>query len=109
MIVYNEKSFSTTQDIIDFMNIENSSSIIRYNFFGYCDDSKISGTNEYITILYSFDLNITDELVEKIISSNILEVNTTYEMLKDKLLNTKKFIINQSINRNAKRWYLTRK
>lgn len=106
MAIFNERSFNTAQDIIDFMDI--SSTVLRFNFVGYTETSNISGTSHYITVCYSTDVEITEELINKIISSNIRWVNSSSEILKDKLLENNVFYVERAIKGGCKRWYLDR-
>lgn len=108
MNTYTSKSFTTTHDIIDFMDLEKSSTVVRFNLVGYCDVSQISGTNHYITVLYSTDIDRIDDLIQTILSSDIEEVNTTDQSFKDKLLETGTFVLAHFTKGGCRRWTLCR-
>lgn len=105
MIIFDRKKNISTQDIIDFIGSNVSNQCMQLNFFGCFDESEITGTDIYMTILYSDKMEITDNLVTTIILGKIFEVNTTCEELKNKLLETNNFYLDTSNIHRLKRHY----
>jgi len=82
-IPFNERKIKNSEDLIQFLHLPSSKKASRMNFYGLSDVNTVSGTDVYVSISYNQGFQITDTLVQTILQSDIHEINTNNEDLKE--------------------------
>lgn len=76
------------------------------NVYGLSDVNSVSGTDVYVSVSYNHGFQITDTLLRTIIQSDIQEINTNHEVLKDRL-SVNGFDVSHKLG--GRRWQMKKK